>query len=179
MLEAPGLHALCKKSRSREGEAPDESSTSFHAERNCQMAEARGLWLCCGSRASLDGKKGSHPFFGIGLPPRLARDPSALPSFRKFISAFALDGLRLVQIPKVICAKFRTTRTGSNVAAFAQPACADFDSISCPASFATALNGRIIRGVRSGTDLLQRRCAHKLIIAQLALLANLLQAPHH
>jgi sigma-B regulation protein RsbU (phosphoserine phosphatase) len=28
---------------------------------------------------------------GIGLPPRLARDPSALPPFRKFISAFALD----------------------------------------------------------------------------------------
>jgi hypothetical protein len=27
---------------------------------------------------------------GIGLPPRLARDPSAMPPFRKFISGFAL-----------------------------------------------------------------------------------------
>jgi hypothetical protein len=27
---------------------------------------------------------------GIALPPRLARDPSALPPFRKFISGFAL-----------------------------------------------------------------------------------------
>jgi hypothetical protein len=27
---------------------------------------------------------------GIDLPPRLASDPSALPPFRKFISAFAL-----------------------------------------------------------------------------------------
>ena len=55
---------------------------------------ARGLWLCCVGRPSLGGKKGSHPFLGIGLPPRLARDPSALPPFRKFISAFALDGPR-------------------------------------------------------------------------------------
>ena len=42
---------------------------------------ARGLWLCCGGRPSP---------MGIGLPPRLAREPSALPPFRKFISAFAL-----------------------------------------------------------------------------------------
>ena len=51
---------------------------------------ARGLWLCCVGRPSLGGKKGSHPFLGIGLPPRLAKDPSALPPFRKFISGFAL-----------------------------------------------------------------------------------------
>ena len=31
---------------------------------------ARGLWLCCVGRPSLGGKKGSHPFLGIGLPPR-------------------------------------------------------------------------------------------------------------
>ena len=42
---------------------------------------ARGLWLCCVGRSSP---------MGIDLPPRLARDPSALPPFRKFISAFAL-----------------------------------------------------------------------------------------
>jgi len=52
----------------------------------------KGLWLCCVGRSSLGGKKGSHPFLGIGLPPRLARDPSALAQFRKFISAFALVG---------------------------------------------------------------------------------------
>ena len=43
---------------------------------------ARGLWLCCVGRPSP---------MGIGLPPRLARDPSALPPFRKFISGFALN----------------------------------------------------------------------------------------
>jgi hypothetical protein len=31
----------------------------------------KGLWLCCRGRPSLGGKKGSHPFLGIGLPPRL------------------------------------------------------------------------------------------------------------
>ena len=41
----------------------------------------RGSWLCCVDRPSP---------MGIDLPPRLARDPSALPPFRKFISAFAL-----------------------------------------------------------------------------------------
>ena len=55
----------------------------------------KGLWLCCVGRSSLGGKKGSHPFLGIDLPPRLARDPSALPPFRKFISAFALDATLL------------------------------------------------------------------------------------
>ena len=35
----------------------------------------QGLWLCCVGRSSLGGKKGSHPFLGIDLPPRLARDP--------------------------------------------------------------------------------------------------------
>ena len=55
---------------------------------------ARGLWLCCVGRPSLGGKKGSHPFLGIGLPPRLARDPSALPPFRKFLSGFALESVR-------------------------------------------------------------------------------------
>ena len=35
----------------------------------------KGLWLCCVGRSSLGGKKGSHPFLGIDLPPRLARDP--------------------------------------------------------------------------------------------------------
>jgi hypothetical protein len=43
---------------------------------------ARGPWLCC---------VGSSSPMGIDLPPRLARDPSALPPFRKFISAFALE----------------------------------------------------------------------------------------
>ena len=43
---------------------------------------ARGLWLCCVGRSSP---------MGIDLPPRLARDPSPLPPFRKFISAFALS----------------------------------------------------------------------------------------
>ena len=42
---------------------------------------ARGLWLCCVGRPSP---------MGIGLPPRLVRDPSALPPFRKFLSGFAL-----------------------------------------------------------------------------------------
>src|SRR4249919_2286004 len=50
---------------------------------------ARGLWLCCVSRPSP---------MGIGLPPRLARDPSALPPFRKFISAFALVGRSLSEV---------------------------------------------------------------------------------
>src|SRR5258705_13946777 len=42
---------------------------------------ARGLWLCCVGRPSP---------IGIGLSPRLARDPSALPPFPKFLLAFAL-----------------------------------------------------------------------------------------
>ena len=42
------------------------------------------------------GRRGPIPVdrsspMGIDLPPRLARDPSELPPFRKFISAFALD----------------------------------------------------------------------------------------
>ena len=57
------------------------------------------LWLCCVGRPSLGGKKGSHPFLGIGLPPRLARDPSALPPFRKFLLAFALRNLREGEAP--------------------------------------------------------------------------------
>ena len=59
----------------------------------------KGLWLCCVGRSSLGGKKGSHPFLGIDLPPRLARDPSALPPFRKFISAFALNNMALFLDP--------------------------------------------------------------------------------
>jgi hypothetical protein len=46
---------------------------------------ARGLWLCCAGRSSP---------MGIALPPRLAGDPSALPPFRKFISAVALRAMR-------------------------------------------------------------------------------------
>ena len=59
---------------------------------------ARGLWLCCVGGSSLGGKKGSHPFLGIALPPRLARDPSAQPPFRKFISAFALRWIAFVAL---------------------------------------------------------------------------------
>src|SRR4249919_2655673 len=50
---------------------------------------ARGLWLCCVGRPSP---------MGIGLPPRLAKDPSALPPFRKFISGFALDFAKSFQL---------------------------------------------------------------------------------
>jgi hypothetical protein len=54
-----------------------------------------------------------------------------------------LARFRLVQVPKIISAKLKTARTRFNIAAFAKPACADFDSINSPTPFAAGLNGCI------------------------------------
>ena len=54
-----------------------------------------------------------------------------------------VNGLRLVQVPKIICAKFKTARTRFNIAAFAKPTCADFDSINSSTPFAAVPNGCI------------------------------------
>jgi len=53
-----------------------------------------GLWLCCVGRSSLGGKKGFHPFLGIDLPARLARDPSALPPFSEIYFGICSRRLR-------------------------------------------------------------------------------------
>src|SRR4029077_6753139 len=82
----------------RPGRLPSTSERIAWERAGAQMGRRgpipfRRLWVGCVGRSSLGGKKGSHPFLGIDLPPRLARDPSALPPFRKFISAFALDSM--------------------------------------------------------------------------------------
>jgi Malic enzyme, NAD binding domain len=55
----------------------------------------------------------------------------------------SLDGLRLAQVPQIICAKFKTARTRFNVAALAKPTSADLDRINSSTPFATVLNGGI------------------------------------
>ena len=61
----------------RPGRLPSTSERTAWERAGAQMGRRgpipfRGLWLCCVGRPSLGGKKGSHPFLGIGLPPRLA-----------------------------------------------------------------------------------------------------------
>ena len=80
---------------------------------------ARGLWLCCVGRPSP---------MGIGLPPRLAKDPSALPPFRKFISGFALAGSNTRRVGGTL-GTWRNTSQGPTIRA------------SC-ISYQPTLNGR-------------------------------------
>ena len=73
----------------RPGRLPSHSERIAWERAGAQMGRRgtipfKGLWLCCVGRPSP---------MGIGLPPRLARDPSALPPFRKFLSAFALGSV--------------------------------------------------------------------------------------
>ena len=55
----------------------------------------------------------------------------------------SLLGLRLAQVPQIICAKFKAARTRFNVAALAKPTPPDLDRINSSTPFAAVLNGRV------------------------------------
>ena len=83
----------------RPGRLPSTSERIAWERAGAQMGRRgpipfRGLWLCCVGRPSLGGKKGSHPFLGIGLPPRLAPMKGVKRSLVDYLEGSFVDDMR-------------------------------------------------------------------------------------